>query len=241
MPASASTTSPTKGGSTKTRAKRSRPVAGKHSYDRVYRFDHDAGFWPVPKGATALDFAFALDPRKALYCIGVKVNGRPAELGKRLSVGDEVEFITANQKQVALTWLANVHEPATLLVIHGFGGGLSGDNLSAYTELMRISSGEPVKRKVKAQVQEAAGQVTDREGYKQPGREGKKLIGAYIDVAEAELLKSVLKARGTTVQDFFAEAVSKAIAADIGPAERDRLIEAQVARYRATLRATLKK
>ena len=42
------------------------------------------------------------------------------------------------------------------------------------------------------------------------------------------------------MQEFFADAVTKALTADTSPAQRERLIEAQVERFRANLRANLK-
>ena len=86
----------------------------------------------------------------------------------------------------------------------------------------------------------AKGEVTGC-GYRQPGREGKKLIGAYVPVEDITKLKAILKARGTNVQDYFAQVVANEIAAAGNPAELERLIEAQLDRFRATLRQTLKR
>ena len=81
--------------------------------------------------------------------------------------------------------------------------------------------------------------------YLQPGRAGKKLIGAYIDDELVVELKEVLRLQGTTVQDFFAEAVLKALAVGRTPAQReklvDRIVKKQASQYRAKLLDTLNK
>lgn len=221
--------------------KRQQPAAAK-GFDAVYLFDPAAGFWPLPDDATVLDFAFAIDPEKALHCVGVKVNGKPAPLKTVLAVGDTVEFSTTDDAAPSPAWIAITHSPAKELIAHHLGMPLSAQEFAVYTKASARSLDAGVgSNLLDDDAKRAKAETTRRGDYKQPNREGKKLIGAYIDVAEAELLKAVLKARGTTVQDFFADAVTKAITTDISPAERDRLIEAQVARYRATLRATLKK
>lgn len=226
----------------KSKPAKRQPSAAAPAFDAVYLFDPAAGFWPLPDGATALDFAFAIDPEKALRCAGVKVNGKLAPLKTVLAVGDTVDFTTTDDASASPAWIAITHSPAKELIAHHLGMPLSAQEFAVYTKASARSLDAGVGSNLLDDDAKGAKAETTRRGdYKQPGREGKKLIGAYIDVAEAELFKAVLKARGATVQDFFADAVTKAITTDIGPAERDRLIEAQVARYRATLRATLKK
>lgn len=87
----------------------------------------------------------------------------------------------------------------------------------------------------------AKAEVTRRDSYVQPGREGKKLIGAYVPEEDITKFKAIMKARGTNVQDFFAQVVANEIAAAANPAELERLMEAQLDRFRATLRQTLKR
>lgn len=114
--------------------------------------------------------------------------------------------------------------------------------LARYASRQAGREGGKVARKIngKGGFDGAKGEVTGC-GYRQPGREGKKLIGAYVPVEDITKLKAILKARGTNVQDYFAQVVANEIAAAGNPAELERLIEAQLDRFRATLRQTLKR
>lgn len=74
----------------------------------------------------------------------------------------------------------------------------------------------------------------------QPSREGKKLIGAYINKNDVARLKVVLAAQSMSVQEFFAAAVAQAIASGAAPSQSEKLIDAEFKRLRASLRASLK-
>jgi GTP pyrophosphokinase len=59
----------------------------------------------LPKGATALDFAYELHTDIGESCIGVKVNHNLKPLSQRLSNGDQVEIVTSKSQSPKVEWL----------------------------------------------------------------------------------------------------------------------------------------
>jgi len=67
--------------------------------DEVFVFSPNGDLFKLPKGATPIDFAFAVHSDIGLHCIGAKVNGNIVPLSSELKSGDTIEIITsANQK-----------------------------------------------------------------------------------------------------------------------------------------------
>ncbi len=59
----------------------------------------------LPKGATALDFAFAFDPATGIHAVEAFINNRKAQLYRILNAGDIVEILTSKDNQVQEYWL----------------------------------------------------------------------------------------------------------------------------------------
>ncbi|MCT4588952.1 MAG: RelA/SpoT family protein [Carboxylicivirga sp.] len=59
----------------------------------------------MPKGATALDFAFDIHTDIGYKCIGAKVNFKLVPLSHQLKSGDQVEIITSEKQQPKYDWL----------------------------------------------------------------------------------------------------------------------------------------
>ncbi|HKX85225.1 MAG TPA: bifunctional (p)ppGpp synthetase/guanosine-3',5'-bis(diphosphate) 3'-pyrophosphohydrolase [Flavobacterium sp.] len=71
----------------------------------IYVFTPKGEIKSLPKGATSLDFAFAIHSEIGVKTRGTRVNGRLVPLNHELKSGDQVEIITsANQKPTA-NWL----------------------------------------------------------------------------------------------------------------------------------------
>jgi hypothetical protein len=202
-------------------------------------FSRSGGIWQLTDDATALDFYYAIDPRAAPFCIGVTINGKPAPLSTVPEEADLLDFYVSEQRSPSQAWIAFTKSPARELITHALGLPLSPIQQTVFDIATKTAAEQHSIRQKPATPQPSAA-ATQATGYLQPGRAGKKLIGAYIDKADAARLKSLLAAQGVTVQEFFAEAVTKALTADTSPAQRERLIEAQVERFRANLRANLK-
>lgn len=71
----------------------------------IYIFTPGGDLKTLPKGATALDFAFAIHTDIGLKCMGVKVNGKLVSLSHKLSSGNQVEVITSSKQRPRKDWL----------------------------------------------------------------------------------------------------------------------------------------
>nr|WP_241756108.1 HD domain-containing protein [Actinomadura sp. RB99] len=68
-------------------------------------FAPDGRAVPLPEGATALDFAYALDPGTGDRCIGAVVNGRLAPMSVQVRSGNVVEVLTDPAGSPSEDWL----------------------------------------------------------------------------------------------------------------------------------------
>jgi guanosine-3',5'-bis(diphosphate) 3'-pyrophosphohydrolase len=59
----------------------------------------------LPKGASALDFAFEIHTEVGYHCMGAKVNHKLVPLSTELSSGDQVEIITSKKQKPNESWL----------------------------------------------------------------------------------------------------------------------------------------
>lgn len=59
----------------------------------------------MPKGATALDFAYSIHSFLGSHCFGAKVNHRLVPLSYALKSGDQVEILTSRNQHVQPEWL----------------------------------------------------------------------------------------------------------------------------------------
>lgn len=71
----------------------------------IYVFTPNGDIKSLPKGATAIDFAFAIHTEVGMHCRAAKVNGKLAQISKELQSGDQVEIITSKNQKPKLAWL----------------------------------------------------------------------------------------------------------------------------------------
>ena len=76
--------------------------------DEVYVFTPKGKILSLPRGATAVDFAYSVHTDIGNHCIAVKVNHELAPLRTELRNGDRVEIITAPQAKPNPAWLGYV-------------------------------------------------------------------------------------------------------------------------------------
>lgn len=74
-------------------------------YDEIYVYTPEGDMRVLPKGATALDFAFDVHSELGARCIGAKVNYRLVPISQHLKSGDQVEIITSGKQKPSEDWL----------------------------------------------------------------------------------------------------------------------------------------
>jgi guanosine-3',5'-bis(diphosphate) 3'-pyrophosphohydrolase len=76
--------------------------------DEIFVFTPTGDVIQLPKGATPLDFAFAVHTEIGQHCAGARVNGRIAPLSRALRNSETVEIITSTTAKPTRDWLAHV-------------------------------------------------------------------------------------------------------------------------------------
>lgn len=71
----------------------------------IFVFTPKGDIKSLPKGATSLDFAFAIHSEIGIRTLGTKVNGKLVQLNHELKSGDQVEIITSPNQKPSMSWL----------------------------------------------------------------------------------------------------------------------------------------
>ena len=71
----------------------------------IYVFTPKGDLKSLPKGASALDFAFSIHTDVGLKCRGAKVNGKLVPLSHQLNSGDQIEVLTTSNNKPNARWL----------------------------------------------------------------------------------------------------------------------------------------
>jgi len=72
--------------------------------DQVFCFSPKGDLIELPKGATPVDFAYAVHSEVGDHCVGAKINGRMLPLRTELQNGDQVEIITSRAQTPVPGW-----------------------------------------------------------------------------------------------------------------------------------------
>ena len=73
--------------------------------DQVFCFSPKGDVVKLPRGATPLDFAYAIHTRIGNACVGAKIDNMRVPLWTRIKNGQSVEIITAEGQMPQATWL----------------------------------------------------------------------------------------------------------------------------------------
>ncbi|NYZ15068.1 bifunctional (p)ppGpp synthetase/guanosine-3',5'-bis(diphosphate) 3'-pyrophosphohydrolase [Azospirillum sp. RWY-5-1] len=72
--------------------------------DQVFCFTPKGDLIALPRGATPVDFAYAVHSEVGDHCVGAKINGRMLPLRTQLQNGDQVEVITSKAQSPVPGW-----------------------------------------------------------------------------------------------------------------------------------------
>jgi len=73
--------------------------------DEIFVFTPKGDLKEIPKGSSALDFAFSIHTEVGMRCRGAKVNGKLRPISYTLKSGDQVDIITASHQKPNIRWL----------------------------------------------------------------------------------------------------------------------------------------
>lgn len=72
--------------------------------DQVFCFTPKGDIIALPRGATPIDFAYAVHSEVGDHCVGARVDGRMVQLRYALQNGDQVEIITSKNAAPSAAW-----------------------------------------------------------------------------------------------------------------------------------------
>lgn len=73
--------------------------------EEVFVFTPNGDLYKLPKGATLLDFAFAIHTKLGCTCIGGKLGNKNVTISYVLKNGDQIEVITSSNQKPRADWL----------------------------------------------------------------------------------------------------------------------------------------
>ena len=77
-------------------------------HEEVYVYTPDGDLKILPKGATALDFAFSIHTDLGYHCTSIKVNNKLVPMGHKLRNGDQITIYTSKAQKPKEDWLKMV-------------------------------------------------------------------------------------------------------------------------------------
>ncbi|MFC0204481.1 RelA/SpoT family protein [Novosphingobium soli] len=129
--------------------------------DRIFAFTPKGALFQLPKGSTAVDFAYAVHTNLGNAAVGAKINGRHVPLRTQLANGDVVEIIKSPNSEPQLPWLAFV-----------------------VTGKARAAIRRAVRAKERAEVAEIGSKLYDEIAGRLPQRVGKKALAHAVERLE---------------------------------------------------------
>lgn len=81
------------------------------AFEEIFVFTPKGDVKSLPRGATPVDFAFAVHSEVGLHCAGARVNGVMVPLNHVLKNGDVVEILTQSNQRPSQDWLRFLKSP----------------------------------------------------------------------------------------------------------------------------------
>ncbi|HEY1089797.1 MAG TPA: TGS domain-containing protein, partial [Burkholderiaceae bacterium] len=104
--------------------------------DAVYVFTPKSKIMALPKGATPVDYAYAIHSDVGDHCVAAQINGEPVPLRTELRSGDVIEIVTAPGARPNPAWLSFVRTGRARSKIRHFLKNLEQDESRALGEKM---------------------------------------------------------------------------------------------------------
>ena len=142
--------------------------------DRIFAFTPKGALFQMPKGATAVDFAFAVHTDLGAQTVGAKINGRHMPLRTPLDNGDVVEIIKGKNAEPQLSWLGFV-----------------------VTGKARASIRRAVRAKERAEIAEIGAKLFEEITDRLPAKVGKKAIRQAVERLELHDVDDLMFAIGS--------------------------------------------
>ncbi|MCA0909720.1 RelA/SpoT family protein [Qipengyuania gaetbuli] len=131
--------------------------------DRIFAFTPKGALFQLPKGSTAVDFAFAVHTDLGAQTVGAKINGRHMPLRTQLHNGDVVEILKGKNAEPQMSWLGFV-----------------------VTGKARAAIRRAVRLKERAEVAEIGTKLFDEIASRVPAKIGKKAVRDALKRLEME-------------------------------------------------------
>lgn len=118
--------------------------------DKIFVFTPKKEIIELPKGATPIDFAYAIHSDIGEHCVGAKINKKMVSLNKKLETGQTVEILTSKTKTPSSDWLNIVQTTKAKNKIKDFFEKVRGISFKKETEQDKENKGftETIKEKL---------------------------------------------------------------------------------------------
>lgn len=125
--------------------------------DAVYIFTPQSKILALPRGATTIDFAYAIHSDVGDHCVAAKVNGEAVALRTQLRSGDVVEIVTAPTAKPNPGWLGFVRT------------GRARSKIRHYLKTMELEESQSLGEKLLIQALRAEGLTLPRDDSPESG------------------------------------------------------------------------
>ncbi|MCA0978309.1 bifunctional (p)ppGpp synthetase/guanosine-3',5'-bis(diphosphate) 3'-pyrophosphohydrolase [Qipengyuania flava] len=142
--------------------------------DRIFAFTPKGALFQLPKGSTAVDFAFAVHTDLGAQTVGAKINGRHMPLRTQLNNGDVVEILKGKNAEPQMSWLGFV-----------------------VTGKARAAIRRAVRQKERDEVADIGQKLYDEITTRLPGKVGKKALREALKRLEMEDAEDLYYAVGS--------------------------------------------
>ncbi len=147
--------------------------------DEIYVFTPKGDVIDLPKGSTPIDFAYKIHTEVGHRCIGAKVNGRIVPLRRPLKSGETVEILTSKNSSPSREWLDIVKTSRARHKIRYYFSSRE-EKREEKKEEKREEKSQEIKKVLKGQPHERAGEVKEQLKHRKKGISGDAINYALV-------------------------------------------------------------